>query len=67
MLKVITKRLIGIEELSQYLDIPVSSLYFMRYQRRIPYVKIGRTLKFDKTEIDKWIEERKVKANEVYS
>jgi predicted DNA-binding transcriptional regulator AlpA len=31
-------------------------------QRRIPFVKIGRLVKFDHAEIDKWIASKSVKV-----
>ena len=50
------KRLININEASEYLGIPKGSLYKMVWQRRVPFVvKIGRSLRFDREKIDKWI------------
>ena len=52
------KRLLNIEEASEYLSVPKGSLYKMAWQERLPFVvKIGRALRFDKTQMDKWIEE----------
>ncbi len=50
--------LIDIEELSRRLSIPKGSLYNLVSQRRIPFVKIGRRLRFDVTKISEWVEER---------
>jgi len=52
-------RLIGVEGLSIYLDIPVNTLRCWVWQRQIPFYKIGRLVKFDIKEIDTWLEERK--------
>ena len=54
------KRLLNIKEASEYLGIPKGSLYKLVWQRRIPFVKIGKALRFDKEKIDKWIEENTV-------
>ncbi|MBL7131300.1 MAG: helix-turn-helix domain-containing protein [Candidatus Omnitrophica bacterium] len=55
------KRFLGITELSQYLGLTKGTLYVWVCQRRIPYVKIGRLVKFDLIEIEKWIRKRQVK------
>mgnify|MGYP001419416525 CR=1 FL=1 len=52
------KRLLNIEEASEYLGIPRGSLYKMSWQKRLPFVvKVGRALRFDKIKMDEWIEE----------
>ena len=51
------KRLFNISEASEYLGIPVCSLYKMVWQRRLPFVvKVGRALRFDRVKMDLWIE-----------
>jgi excisionase family DNA binding protein len=47
------KRLIGIDELAVRLNIKKGTLYNWVYLRRIPYVKLGRALRFDPNEIDR--------------
>lgn len=57
------KRLMNIKELSEYLGTPKGSIYTMVCLRKIPQacvVKLGRSLRFEKDGIDKWITERKV-------
>ncbi len=54
------KRFIGVEELAAYLDISVNTVYSWAYQRKIPYHKIGRLVKFDLIKINKWLEDRKI-------
>ena len=56
----VEKRLLNIKEASEYLGIPTKSLYKLVWQRRIPFVKIGKALRFDKERLDKWIEENTV-------
>lgn len=56
----LNKKLVKIEELASYLDTPVATLYTWTHQRKIPHVKMGRSLRFDLVEIDQWIEQRKV-------
>jgi len=54
------KRFIGITGLSEYLDISKNTVYSWIWQRKIPYVKIGRLVKFDLRKIEDWIKERGV-------
>ena len=51
------KRLMNIKELSEYLGTPVGTLYQWVSQRRIPFVKLGRSTRFDIEKIQKWINE----------
>ncbi len=49
------KCLIDIDELSQRLNISKGTLYNWVYLRRIPFVKLGRALRFDPNEIERII------------
>lgn len=46
-----TITLIGINELSRRVSIPKGTLYNLVYLRRIPFVKRGRSLRFDPQEV----------------
>jgi len=52
----ITRRLLSIDETSEYLGLAQATLYKMVHQRRIPDVKVGRLLRFDSRLIDDWLE-----------
>jgi len=54
------KRLININELSQYIGLSTSTIYSWVSQRRIPFVKCGRLTKFDLERINDWIKESSV-------
>jgi len=56
----IPKRLLNAEELSQMIDVRRDTLYRWVSQRRIPYVKVGRSTKFDSDTINEWIKEASV-------
>ncbi len=58
------KRFLGIKELSEYLDIKEKTAYSWVNQRKIPYVKVGRLVRFDPEEIGRWIKENSI---EVYN
>ena len=55
-----TYRLLNIKEVADYTGLSSDTLYTMVSQRRIPYVKLGRLLKFDPQAIDAWITKNSV-------
>ena len=54
------RRLLNIREASGLLGLSKSTLYEWTAQRRIPFVRAGRALRFDTRDLDKWIERMKV-------
>lgn len=56
------KRFIGVKDLSEYLSISRHTVYYWVQIRKIPYVKMGKIVRFDLREIEAWIKERKVKV-----
>jgi len=52
--------LLNIKEAAAYTGLSVHTIYTMVSQRRIPYVKVGRLTKFDRTLLDKWLHEHTV-------
>ena len=53
-------RLITIQQAAGYTGLSVHTLYTMVSQRRIPFVKVGRLVKFDVELMDKWIKQNTV-------
>jgi len=45
---------------------PKGTIYNWISQRKLPFIKIGRRVKFDKKDIDKFIDERKVCQHKDY-
>lgn len=58
------KRLMDVAELSGYLSVPLPTLYTWTHQRKIPHFKVGRSVRFDRVEIDSWLEARRVAAGQ---
>ena len=54
------KRLISVHELSETLGLSINTIYAWINQKKVPYIKMGRLVKFDIQTIDKWIEEKTV-------
>ena len=48
------------EELATLLKIPKLTVYKWVSQRKIPYVKVGKHLRFKRSEIEEWLKERRV-------
>jgi len=54
------RRLITIQEAGEYTGLSPHTLYTMVSQKKVPYVKMGRLVKFDVELLDKWIKEHTV-------
>jgi excisionase family DNA binding protein len=57
-----TKRLLTIPEAAEYLGLSKLTLYEWVSQRKIEYVKVGRLVKFDQRQLERWIEKHTIKA-----
>ena len=62
----VKQRLINIRELAGYTGFSLSALYSMVSQKRIPYVKIGHSIRFDLQEIDEFIKKHSVGVDKVW-
>lgn len=54
------KRYLGISECSQYIGVTKGTLYVWVCHKKIPYLKVGRLVKFDLKVIEKWLKENSV-------
>ncbi len=57
------RRYVNINEVSEYMSIPVKSLYELASLGRIPSIKYGRRVLFDLRDIDKMMESMKRTCN----
>lgn len=48
--------LITVQDAAKFLAVSTSTLYGWVYQRRIPFVKVGRALRFELVELQKFIQ-----------
>jgi len=52
------KRLLNIREAAEYLGMTENALYKKVWKRQVPFaVKMGRTIRFDKIQMDEWIKD----------
>ena len=57
-------KLLSPQELSDVLSISIETVYAWTSQKRIPYIKMGRLVRFNADEVNKWLEKQRVKASE---
>lgn len=50
----------SVKETATYLGLAPDTIYSMVSQRRIPFVKVGRLVKFDVELLDQWIKQNTV-------
>ncbi len=50
------KRLISVADAAKYLGVQKSTIYSWAWRRKIPSVKMGRRLLFDREDLDRMIE-----------
>ncbi|MFH1728618.1 MAG: helix-turn-helix domain-containing protein [Pseudomonadota bacterium] len=55
-----------VPELAKWLNLKESAIYNLVYYRRIPFNKIGRRLRFNKNEVQQWLDASGGKGNYVY-
>ncbi len=52
-------RLLTVEDLAEYLDVPVATVYAWRYRRQgPPGFRVGKHLRFRWSDVERWIEDR---------
>lgn len=56
----LTRRLLDIQDVAGYTGLSVHTLYTMVSQKRIPYVKVGRLVRFDLGMLDGWTKQHTV-------
>jgi len=57
-------RLMTVRQAAEYLSVPVPTLYTRVWQRSIPFVRLGRSIRFDRKDLDQLIEANKVQPLE---
>lgn len=55
-------QLIDIPTLSRKLNIKPKTIYDWIHRKYIPFIKVGRLIRFDEYEIKEWLENKKYKA-----
>ena len=55
------------KELAEYLSLPLNTIYAWTSQRKVPYRKIGRLIRFNILEIEEWLHNKKIDAREYWA
>lgn len=55
-----TPQLIDAREAASLLGIHLSTLYTWCEEERVPFVRLGRALRFDPTDLQRWIDDHRV-------
>jgi excisionase family DNA binding protein len=55
-------KLLGLQELSDYLGIKKSTLYIWCCHKKIGYYKVGRLVKFRLDEVEAWLQQKRVET-----
>ena len=53
------KEFLTTDELSEYLNLKRSTVYSMAESGELPHYKIGRLIRFRKSDVDRWIEDHR--------
>jgi|GEM_PF-1062967 len=53
-----TIRLLTTKELMEKLKVKRNTIYQLRKEANLPTIKLGRTIRFDEHEIDRWLKDR---------
>ena len=54
----------NINDIAALLGVKVATIYAWVHTKQIPYYKIGRLVKFDLEQIEKWVQEKRVDPRE---
>ncbi len=52
--------LMNVQQAAEYLGLSVGTMYQWRSQHKVPYIKVGRKVKFKKDQLDQWLADRTV-------
>ena len=56
--------LLSAQELAEFLDVPIATIYAWRYHRQgPPGFRVGKHLRYQRSDVQQWIEERIAEAH----
>ncbi len=57
---ILEKRYLGMDECADYLGLTKGTLYVWVCHKKIPYLKMGKLVKFDLRKIEVWLREKQI-------
>jgi excisionase family DNA binding protein len=55
-------QLVNVNEAAEFLAVSPSTLYGWVWQRRIPFVKVGRAVRFDMADLQRFVTQNRIEA-----
>ncbi len=55
-------QLVNVSEAAQFLAVSPSTLYGWVWQRRISFIKVGRAVRFDMADLERFVTENRIRA-----
>lgn len=55
-------QLVNVNEAAHFLAVSPSTLYGWVWQRRIPFVKVGRAVRFDMADLERFVAQNRIQA-----
>jgi excisionase family DNA binding protein len=59
------EKYLTIEELSRILQVKKHYIYALTSQRKIPFLKLGRFLRFERDKIEEWLKDKAQKPEDI--
>jgi excisionase family DNA binding protein len=56
------QRLLDVSQAAEFLAVTVSTLYGWVWQRKISFVKLGRALRFDVADLERFVDQNRVRS-----
>ena len=52
----------SINRLAEYLDVPIATIRDWLHKRKIPFIKVGRHIRFKASDIESWLKQKSVRC-----
>ena len=57
-------RLMTVQDAAKFLAVSVSTIYGWAWQRKLPFIKVGRALRFDRTDLEDFVRTNRVEPRD---
>lgn len=56
------KEVMTVPEMAEYLSVSEAHTYRLVREHRVPFVRIGRSVRFKRSEVDQWLADKTLRA-----
>ncbi len=60
----VTQRLLNVKETAQFLNVKQGTIRYLCFTRKIPFIKVGRLVRFNLNELKLWLESNRSNVSE---